>query len=339
MHIAYGQNCEDVILRRCFNASRTGFYIDVGAMHPLIDSVTFGFYECGWRGVNVEPHAGYHQLLTRFRPRDVNLNLALGDVAGKAKLTIVENTGLSTLAPENGVRAMKLGHATSVAEVNVSTLERICEEFAPGPIDFLKVDVEGWEERVLRGGDWRRFRPRVVLVEATEPNSQVPSWAAWDPLLRKACYRFVYFDGLNRFYVAEEHDELKQHFETPPGFFDSYLHFREAALQDASCRGPWHCWRDVYWRRMEALALRYGGRMDEAAYLTAWPENMIETEAKPEDVDRCYREILGRAAERAGRNDWVGRIVSERMSVRQLVHDFLNTDEYLGLRLRAEYLP
>ncbi|HTV59657.1 MAG TPA: FkbM family methyltransferase [Verrucomicrobiae bacterium] len=339
MHIGYAQNGEDVMLRRCFAGGRAGFYIDVGAMHPLIDSVTFSFYESGWRGVNVEPNPGYHQLLARFRPRDVNLNLALADVPGEATLTIVENTGLSSLDPENGVRAMKLGHTTSVAKVNISTLERICEEFAPRTIDFLKVDVEGWEERVLQGGDWRRFRPRVVLVEATEPNSQVPSWAEWDPLLRKASYRFVYFDGLNRFYVAEEHEGLAQYFETPPGFFDTSIGFREAALHDALCRGSWQSWRNTYRRRMEALAMRYGDRMDEGAYLTAWPAEAVEAEAKPEDVDRCYLEILGRPAEKAGRNQWIGRIASEHISVRQLVREFLHTDEYLGLRLRAEFLP
>ena len=53
----------------------------------------------------------------------------------------------------------------------VSTLARVLEEARALEIDVLKVDVEGLEEQVLAGNDWERFRPRVVLVEATFPES------------------------------------------------------------------------------------------------------------------------------------------------------------------------
>jgi FkbM family methyltransferase len=339
MRTAYGQNCEDVMLWRCFADGKPGFYIDVGAMHPLLDSVTFSFYEEGWRGVNVEPNPAYHRLLARFRPRDVNLNLAVAEAPGQATLTVVENTGLSSLDAENGRRAEALGHSTSTAEVKVTTLETICAEFAPATIDFLKVDAESWEEKVLRGGDWQRYRPRVVLVEATEPNSQTPAWANWDPLLRKASYRLVYFDGMNRFYVAEEQAALARHFETPPGYFDDYVHFREAAYRDAAMNGTWNAWRAIYNGRVQAIALLQGEAVDEAAYLTGWPAASAEREAGPDDVDRCYLEILGRAADKAGRKDWVGRVAAQRISLRQLVRCFLRTEEYLRIRLKAGRLP
>ena len=77
----------------------------------------------------------------------------------------------------------------------------------PGEIDFLKVDVEGAEADVLAGGDFKRFRPKVIVVEAVAPGSGEPAWQDWEPMLLAQGYRFALFDTLNRFYVAEEHPD------------------------------------------------------------------------------------------------------------------------------------
>ena len=55
--VSYAQNFEDVMLWRALKHISNGFYIDVGAWSPDIDSVTRIFYEHGWRGVNVEPNS------------------------------------------------------------------------------------------------------------------------------------------------------------------------------------------------------------------------------------------------------------------------------------------
>jgi hypothetical protein len=87
----------------------------------------------------------------------------------------------------------------------------------------LKVDVEGYEEAVLRGNDWVTYRPWVVVVEATLPMTQVESYYEWEPILFNAGYKFAYADGLNRFYVANEHAELLDSFKYPPNVFDGFL--------------------------------------------------------------------------------------------------------------------
>ena len=53
--------------------------------------------------------------------------------------------------------------------VPVTTLRALCENHAPAAIDFLKIDVEGAERDVLIGGDWLRFRPKVIVLEALTP--------------------------------------------------------------------------------------------------------------------------------------------------------------------------
>lgn len=87
---------------------------------------------------------------------------------------------------------------------------------------FQKIDVEGREEKALRGNVWSRERPWIVLVEATRPESQVDSDGAWEPILFRADYCFAYADGLNRFYVAKEHSELIPALTFPPNVFDDF---------------------------------------------------------------------------------------------------------------------
>ena len=83
--------------------------------------------------------------------------------------------------------------------------------------------MEGAEHLVLRGADFDRFRPWIVLVEATHPTTQIASRAAWEETLLNAGYGFAYFDGLNRFYVAKEHSELSKLIAVPPNVFDDFV--------------------------------------------------------------------------------------------------------------------
>ncbi len=89
-------------------------------------------------------------------------------------------------------------------------------------IDFLKIDVEGWESEVLKGLDLRQYRPIVILIEATVPQTHIESHMEWEPGVLGADYSFVYFDGVNRFYLANEHAGLKKHFNSPPNAFDEF---------------------------------------------------------------------------------------------------------------------
>ena len=76
---SYAQNFEDVILWRALRSIKNGFYIDIGAQDPVIDSVSLAFYEHGWRGVHVEPTQRYANSLRKARPDEVVEQLAIGD--------------------------------------------------------------------------------------------------------------------------------------------------------------------------------------------------------------------------------------------------------------------
>jgi FkbM family methyltransferase len=219
--ISYAQNSEDVVLARLFDRQAAGRYIDVGAGHPVGDSVTKHFYDAGWRGVNVEPMAHEYQLLCSARPDDVNVHAALSDKAGEATLYEAppENRGASTLVPDIVDRYD--GQSFTPVRVELNTLAEVWERH-PTAVDFLKIDVEGHEEAVIRGGAWEELRPRVVVVEATEPNSTEPSHEAWEPLLVANGYLCALFDGVNRFYAQVDDDEALETLAVPANVFDDY---------------------------------------------------------------------------------------------------------------------
>jgi Methyltransferase FkbM domain len=101
----------------------------------------------------------------------------------------------------------------------VKALAQVCEEYVNRPIDFMKIDVEAHEYEVIVGGDWHRWRPRVVLVEA--------HWIErWELLLLAADYHFATFDGMNRYYVRGEDRQLLSAFATPIHVLDNYVPYR-----------------------------------------------------------------------------------------------------------------
>ncbi|MDQ0016916.1 FkbM family methyltransferase [Variovorax boronicumulans] len=218
---SYAQNFEDVMLWRALKHVTAGVYVDVGAQHPVVDSVSKAFYEQGWRGIHVEPVPHYAELLRQDRPDEIVLQLALANRAGILDLHVVAGTGLST-----GVKAYAQslqathGFAHQTIPTPMLPMSTALASLAGQQVHWLKIDVEGLEEDVLRGWDSKALRPWIILIEATVPMSTELRYEGADRILVNAGYRFVYFDGLNRFYIAAEHAELIPAFQTPPNVFD-----------------------------------------------------------------------------------------------------------------------
>lgn len=224
---SYAQNFEDVILLRALKHVRQGFYIDVGAQDPVTDSVSLAFYRLGWRGVHVEPLPYYVRRIREARPDEEVVAAAIARQEGSISFFEVPDTGLSTgddaIAHQHEID----GFSVRKLEVACLPLRQILDAHSGRDIHWLKIDVEGMEDQVIESWMPSAARPWIVLVESTKPNSPEPSFETWEPKLLALGYEFVYFDGLNRFYVSVDHPELNASFGPGPNYFD---HFELTAL-------------------------------------------------------------------------------------------------------------
>jgi hypothetical protein len=137
-------------------------------------------------------------------------------------------------------------------KVAVRTLNQVLLEHAEPWIDFLKIDVEGFERAVLEGIDLAHWRPRIILLEATLPET-------WEPLLFGAGYVFAAYDGVNRFYARAEEPELADRLRVPVSVLDNWIsaeHLRliERVASGAPDLGPNTI---ALARRLQALSRRY----------------------------------------------------------------------------------
>lgn len=224
--ISYAQNFEDVLLWRALGHVAGGFYIDAGANDPVEHSVTKAFYDAGWHGINIEPLPAFARRFAAERPRDVNLAVAAG--AADGSLTLFDVPAVNGWAsPQRAVADAHRADGFAVSEITVPvrTLASICAEHVRGDIHFLKIDVEGFEEEVLRGMDLARWRPWILVVEATLPGSRETNHASWEHLVTAHHYQFAWFDGLNRYYVADEHAQLRAALAVQPNVFDDFISY------------------------------------------------------------------------------------------------------------------
>lgn len=224
--ISYAQNYEDVILRRAVGERASGFYVDIGAADPVVNSVTNHFYARGWSGINVEPEPGAFARLVAARPRDINLNLAIASQPGRLPLRVIAiEPELSTIHPMVAQRYSGVLES-STFEVVAERLDDVLNRYATRPIDFLKIDVEGAEADALASVDLERWAPAVLIVEATQPGSPIPSHHAWEPAVVSGGYELALFDGVNRFYARAADRRTLAALRVPANWFDHFIQYR-----------------------------------------------------------------------------------------------------------------
>ena len=267
--LTYAQNFEDVLLWRALRHVKNGFYIDVGANDPVLHSVTKAFYDHGWSGINIEPMPSYHQVFEQQRPRDINLAVAAGAADGEHHA--VRRAGHERLGLDRqrrGREHIAEGYAVVETVVPLRTLSDICAEHVRGAIHFLKIDVEGFEGEVLRGFDLQRWRPWVLVIEATLPGSRVSNHADWEALVTDHAYHYAYFDGLNRYYVADEQRALLARADLQPNVFDDFISYHlDAAWKENAALPRWRSKAQL--ATAEAVALRAQAEQQAAAAIQA----------------------------------------------------------------------
>lgn len=230
--ISYAQNYEDIILSRCFKDINNGFYVDIGAYDPEIDSCTKLFYDQGWSGINVEPQINLYELFNSSRTRDININALINGVSSSGYLYVPKSTpGWASGDIETYEYFIKNSIPFDTAICKTMTLSDLFKNYANDVVHFLKIDAEGMEEVIICSHKFEKKRPWVIVVEVIDSrgfrkNSNIENF------LNSVGYNLVLHDGLNDFFVSSEHSYLIKYFSLPPNIFDNFCLAREVRLQE-----------------------------------------------------------------------------------------------------------
>ena len=164
----YGQDGEDLILDRMLGRQASGFFVDVGAHHPVRFSNTYLFYQRGWRGINIDAQPGSMAAFRKHRARDINLEFGVDLAEGSLPYYQFNEPALNTFdETEARLKNKEPYRLVGQVVVPVHRLADVLDQYLPKEhaIDFLSVEVEGKDLRVLQSNDWHRYRPRFVLAE------------------------------------------------------------------------------------------------------------------------------------------------------------------------------
>lgn len=167
---SYSQEGEDLILNRIFEHQKEGFYVDVGAHHPFRFSNTYLFYKKGWRGINLDAMPDSMKPFNKYRKRDINLEIPVGRDGEKLNYCIFNEFALNTFDETRIDDIIKKPEYNLIKkiEIKIRSLKNILDEYLPNgqKIDFMSIDVEGLDFKVIQSNDWEKFRPKILLVEA-----------------------------------------------------------------------------------------------------------------------------------------------------------------------------
>tara|TARA_B100000212_G_C27382579_1_gene537755 strand:- start:1910 stop:2590 length:681 start_codon:yes stop_codon:yes gene_type:complete len=193
-NICYSQNGEDLILNRLLDNKSKGFYIDIGAHHPLRFSNTHFFYKKGWNGINIDAMPGSMKLFKSIRKRDINLETGIGDKKELLTYYKLNEPALNTFdRREVDLKIKKNYKLIDSLTLSVDRLDNILEKYLKinQEIDFMNIDVEGKDKEVLLSNNWKKFRPKFILIEILNEDKLINENCEINKYLEKQGYSFI----------------------------------------------------------------------------------------------------------------------------------------------------
>ena len=206
--ISYSLNAVDLIIDYIFKDKDIGTYVDVGAQHPISNNNTYLLFKRGWNGINIDLDRKNIDLFNISRPNDINLNYAISDKEGETDFYFYhESSPINTLNKK--VKEYQKAKISEIKKINTFTLNNVFKKINfDKNIDYLNIDVEGYEDKVLSGFDINKYKPSVVSVEYLDLKMKKLEFKNnnLDNLLNSNIYK--YFNDNNYYFVNWLHSDL-----------------------------------------------------------------------------------------------------------------------------------
>lgn len=197
---SYSQSGEDMILNTIFWEVKSGFYVDVGANNPIVNSNTHFFYKKGWSGINIDALPGSMQNFNRIRPRDINLEIPISDKEEKLNYYMFSRSFYNSFLKESD--GFQNDVLIEIRELQTKTLSWILDNYLNNKeIDFLTIDVEGLDFQVLKSNNWSKYRPKVLIIELFADEIESVKASTIINFLKEKGYIFYCFTPTNAFFI------------------------------------------------------------------------------------------------------------------------------------------
>ncbi len=194
---SYSQEGEGMILRRLFESETTGFYVDIGAHHPMRFSNTYHFYKKGWTGINIDARPGTKILFESVRPKDITIEAGVSREKSELTYYMFNEPALNTfdqkLANE---RAADIYYIIDQAKIDCFPLSELLDSYLPPnqSISFMTIDVEGYDLQVLQSNEWNKYKPQFIIIESYE--------TLIEDVIKSEIYKYMYHLGYRLFSKA-----------------------------------------------------------------------------------------------------------------------------------------
>jgi len=204
-YLSYSQYGEDIIINYYLCNIKNGFYVDVGCNEPIKRSNTFNLYIRGWRGINIDANKELIEKFRKIRKRDVSVCSAISDTEEKVIFYEFEESALNTFDHNKFKMSKENSSLVKKREIVTERLDSILEKIRIGRnIDFLSIDVEGYDFKVLKSFNFEKYRPRLIVVELHDFDIENFKDSEVVKFLSSWRYKFIGYAAINGYFVDFE---------------------------------------------------------------------------------------------------------------------------------------
>lgn len=166
---------EDKFILSRFPKDYKGTYLDIGCYHPTRHNNTYLLYKAGWKGINIDLNPLSIELFDFLRPKDTNINAAISNEKSEKKLYYIGELNTQNTLDENQLNFLKNHHNVKQDEIIEKKIETIkiatvLDYYNHHNIDFLNLDVEGYEYNILKTINFYKININYLCIEMINHN-------------------------------------------------------------------------------------------------------------------------------------------------------------------------
>ena len=158
----------DVVVKDILKNKKKGIYVDVGCHHPLINNNTYLLYKKGWRGINIDINQTSIDLFNIIRPKDTNLCTTINETKETFKVYFDDPFSPVNTLDKQFYENLENKHNNNEKKLTVeskSMKEILNISKIDGSIDFINLDVEGMDYKILKNIDLKQLKPKLISIE------------------------------------------------------------------------------------------------------------------------------------------------------------------------------